>query len=66
MNIYSIYFILIQLCHIFQKFKNCLFEFQMPFSQNDAVAEFIISLSLWSHFFGVEHTTELCDIPFSR
>ena len=40
MNIFSIYFILIQLCGIFQKFTNCLFELQMPFSQNDAISDF--------------------------
>ena len=40
MNIFSIYFILIQLCGIFQKCTNCLFELQMPFSQNDAISYF--------------------------
>ena len=41
----------------FQKCTNCLFELQMPFSQNDAILDL-------SHIFGVKHATELCDIPF--
>ena len=62
MNIFSIYFFLIQLCGIFQKCTNCLFELQMPFSQNDAISDFICRLlfsklnTLWScvlyHFNG--------------
>ena len=41
MNIYFIYFISIQLCDIFQKCTNCLFEFQMHFSQNNTISDFI-------------------------
>ena len=40
-DFFSIYFILIKLCGIFQKCTNCLSELQMPFSQNDAISDFI-------------------------
>ena len=57
MNSFSIYFILIQLCGIFQKCTNCLFELQMPFSQNDAISDLIFFLSLSSHICRVKHAT---------
>ena len=41
MNIYLIYLILIQLCVIFEKCTNCLFELLMPFSQKDAILDLI-------------------------
>ena len=44
MNICSVYFILIQLCGIKIRHIFCLFEFQMPFSQNDAISKFIFFL----------------------
>ena len=55
MNIYSIWFILIQSCY-FQKCKNCLFEFQRPFSQNDEKSYFLelkkLQSSVIYHFEG--------------
>ena len=63
-NMFSIYFILIQLCGIFQKCTNCLFELQMPFLKKKRNFRLHIFLSLSSHFFGVKHATELFDIPF--
>ena len=47
---FSIYFILIQLCGIFQKCSNCLFELQMPFSQNDEISDFIVCRLIFSEF----------------
>ena len=62
MNIFSIYFVLIQFCVFIQNCTNCLFELQMLFSQNDATQTIFLGLS--THIFRAKHATELCDIPF--
>ena len=62
MNIFSIYFILIQLCGIFQKCTNCLFELQMPFSQNDAISDFIFILHIFITLIFIYATYSFCQV----
>ena len=64
MKIPFIYLFLIQLCALFKKFTNCLFELQRSFSQNEGISHFTFHVSLRNHIFRSNHATELCDTAY--